>query len=75
MGLIFLDKFDLFLIHVWICICYFIFETLLHRTPAKLLTSTKVVNLDGSKSEVLAIIKRTLLRLVPFDAFSESDGS
>src|SRR5205807_8281207 len=46
---------------------YFAFELTLQRTPAKFLTRTKVVTLDGSKPNAVAILKRTLTRLVPFE--------
>jgi uncharacterized RDD family membrane protein YckC len=49
---------------------YFLFETFLQKTPAKYITGTKVVLLDGSKPGVGTIALRTLCRLVPFDAIS-----
>lgn len=53
---------------------YFFFETLFQRTPAKFLTGTSVVMLDGSKPEAAAIIKRSLSRVVPFEPFSGIKG-
>jgi uncharacterized RDD family membrane protein YckC len=52
---------------------YFVFETLFQKTPAKFLTSTKVVMTDSSKPSAGTIAARTLCRLVPFDVFSEKD--
>jgi uncharacterized RDD family membrane protein YckC len=49
---------------------YFIFESIWQRTPAKFITGTKVVTYDGTKPTTGAIAKRTLIRLVPFEAFS-----
>ena len=49
---------------------YSIFEMLFQRTPGKLLTGTKVVMRDGSKPSLDAIIARSLIRLVPFEAIS-----
>jgi DNA-directed RNA polymerase subunit RPC12/RpoP len=49
---------------------YFIFESVFQRTPAKLLTRTKVVNSDGQKPTVGTIAERTLIRFVPLEAFS-----
>lgn len=49
---------------------YFIFETLTGRTLGKLITSTKVVTADGSKPDAMAIIRRSLVRLVPFEPLS-----
>lgn len=49
---------------------YFIFESLTGRTLGKLITSTKVVMADGSKPDTMAILKRSLVRLVPFEPLS-----
>jgi len=49
---------------------YFVFEAVFQRTPAKLITNTKVVMLDGSKPSGGTIAKRTLIRIhVPFAPF------
>lgn len=60
--------FTLFLIFLY----YFLFETTLQRTPAKLLTGTKVVMRDGTKPDAGTIAVRTLSRFVPFEPFSGS---
>lgn len=54
---------------------YFGFELYFQRTPAKFITGTKVVNLDGSKPDANALLKRTFVRLIPFEAFSRSEGT
>jgi uncharacterized RDD family membrane protein YckC len=49
---------------------YATFETLLGRTPAKLMTGTRVVTDAGERPTFRAIVLRTLARWVPFEAFS-----
>lgn len=50
---------------------YMLFEALIQRTPAKILTRTKVVNADdGSRPGLTDIVKRTLIRLFPFEPVS-----
>ena len=49
---------------------YFISEAIWQRTPGKLITGTKVIASDGTKPTLGAIAIRTLVRFVPFDAFS-----
>ena len=51
-------------------IYYFTFEATLGVTPAKLLSETRVVDENGNKPSAGKIAVRTLLRLVPFEAFS-----
>ncbi len=56
---------------VFLALLYYpFFETLFGRTPAKWITGTKVVSLDGSKPGLGKILGRTLSRLVPFEPFS-----
>ncbi|MGO4772427.1 RDD family protein [Flavobacterium sp. W22_SRS_FK3] len=45
-------------------------ETFLSRSPAKYFTKTIVVMDDGSKPSLMTIMARTLLRILPFEAFS-----
>ncbi|PHN06434.1 RDD family protein [Flavilitoribacter nigricans] len=45
-------------------------EYLFGKTPGKSITKTKVVMMDGSKPDLLTVVKRTLARLIPFDPFS-----
>jgi uncharacterized RDD family membrane protein YckC len=53
---------------------YFIFEAVWQRTPAKFITGTKVINIDGKKPTLGMIAKRTLIRLIPFEGFSFPPG-
>ena len=53
---------------------YFSFEAAFQRTPAKFLTSTRVVVSDGSRPDATTIAKRTLIRLVPFEVISQYTG-
>lgn len=59
---------------IWLIVCrilyYFISEFLFGFTPAKLLTATCVVNQQGEKTNLGQIATRTLLRFVPFEAFT-----
>jgi phage shock protein PspC (stress-responsive transcriptional regulator)/uncharacterized RDD family membrane protein YckC len=49
---------------------YFIFESIYQRTPAKFITRTKVLDIEGKKPKRAQIAKRTLSRFVPFEPFS-----
>ncbi len=49
---------------------YFVFEVTLGRTPAKFLTGTRVVSMDGSRATTGQILGRSLARFVPFEPFS-----
>ncbi|PJJ47997.1 RDD family protein [Hymenobacter chitinivorans] len=49
---------------------YFGMELLTGRTLGKLITRTRVVMEDGTKPTASAIAKRTLCRMIPFEAFS-----
>jgi len=50
---------------------YVFFENKYQKTPGKMLTKTKVVNMKGEKPTLADIFVRTLLRLItPFDAVS-----
>ncbi len=53
---------------------YIFFETLLFRTPGKLLTGTRVMSLDGTDPSFGKIILRTLVRMVPFELLSFLGG-
>ena len=46
---------------------YFIFEFFTQRTPGKYITGTKVIANDGTKPGAVALVKRTLARLIPID--------
>jgi len=49
---------------------YLIFEGLWQRTPGKMLLVTRVVDEHGAPPTFGAIVKRTLARCVPFEAFT-----
>ena len=49
---------------------YALFEALTGRTPAKMITKTKVINMDGESPDIGTILIRTLCRFIPFDALS-----
>lgn len=49
---------------------YGIFESVLGVTVAKTLTETRVTDEEGNKPPVSSILKRTFLRLVPFEALT-----
>jgi uncharacterized RDD family membrane protein YckC len=60
-----------YLIGVTISIIYFFFmETYTSRTIAKYITKTMVVMHDGTKPDSGQILKRTLCRMIPFNALS-----
>jgi uncharacterized RDD family membrane protein YckC len=50
---------------------YFLFETFSDgRTFGKLITNTKVLTWDGARPSAGTIAKRSLCRMIPFEAFS-----
>ncbi|MBL7947048.1 MAG: RDD family protein [Flavobacteriales bacterium] len=49
---------------------YIGFEYKWQRTPGKFVTKTRVVNEYGDPPDLSAILLRTVIRLVPFEAFS-----
>lgn len=49
---------------------YMLFETYTSRTLAKYITKTMVVTQDGSKPDLGISFKRTMSRIIPFDAIS-----
>ncbi len=51
-------------------IYYLLFESILKSTPAKFLTSCYVTDDEGNSPTFSMILKRTLLRFVPFESFS-----
>ncbi len=57
--------------YVLMVIYYFAMESLAKgKTIGKLITNTKVVNLNGETPDTANIMKRTLCRLIPFNALS-----
>ncbi len=51
-------------------IFYVFFESVFSATPAKFLSETRVITLDGARPKTGTIFLRTLIRFVPFEAFS-----
>jgi uncharacterized RDD family membrane protein YckC len=49
---------------------YIFFEALFDRTPAKWITGTRVIALDGSRPRFLQIVGRSFARFVPLEPFS-----
>ena len=49
---------------------YFTLESIFGQTIGKMITGSVVVTADGEKPSVMDIFKRTLSRLIPFDALS-----
>jgi uncharacterized RDD family membrane protein YckC len=49
---------------------HFLFEYFLGKTPGKIFTKTKVVNLYGEKASTKSLIIRNICRLIPLDNFS-----
>jgi len=65
---------ELTLTAAYVFLYYFVFESICQRTPGKFITGTKVVTFDGTKPSLGSIASRTLVRFVPFDAFSFLGG-
>jgi uncharacterized RDD family membrane protein YckC len=53
---------------------YYLTELYFSRSLAKFLTQTYVIMKDGSKPKYKCILKRTLCRFIPFEAFSFLSG-
>ena len=51
-------------------IYYFMMEALTGKTLGKYVTKTRVVTVNGEKPTNLSIVKRSLSRMIPFDALS-----
>lgn len=49
---------------------YLIMESLWRKTIGKMITHTKVVSADGAEVSFGRVLKRTLIRFVPFEVFS-----
>ena len=50
---------------------YYVFmETKYQKTIGKFITKTKVINKNGTKPELVDIVRRTFCRLIPFDRIS-----
>mgnify|MGYP002350142361 CR=1 FL=1 len=51
-------------------IYYLLFESIFKTTPAKFITSCYITDEEGNSPNFQMILKRTLLRFVPFESFS-----
>jgi len=49
---------------------YVIFESIWSKTPAKFITKTRVIMENGGKPDSKTIFIRTLIRFIPFEAFT-----
>jgi uncharacterized RDD family membrane protein YckC len=49
---------------------YLMFEGIWARSPAKLITRTRVVTLDGDAPSFMHIVKRSCARIIPFEPLS-----
>ena len=49
---------------------YMITEGLSGRSLGKLITKTKVINMENEKPSFINILGRTMCRFIPFEAFS-----
>ena len=66
-----MNKIEEYLLGAIVSIIYYaIFESLTARSVGKYVTNTIVVLEDGSKPPIEAILRRTLYRVIPFDALS-----
>lgn len=66
-----LESINELLLGIFISVLYYmIFEFFWSKTPAKFITRTKVVTRCGEKPNFKTILTRTLVRFVPFEAFS-----
>ena len=61
---------DYFYSYALMFIYFFIIESLTHRSLGKYVTKTKVVMANGEKPTNQDIAKRSLCRMIPFDALS-----
>jgi uncharacterized RDD family membrane protein YckC len=65
------NRFEDYIIGAIISLIYFIpFESITSRSIGKFITGTIVVMEDGSKPDSSVILKRTLYRLLPFNALT-----
>ncbi|QDU54526.1 RDD family protein [Aeoliella mucimassa] len=59
-----------------VAVVYFlVMESLFQKTIGKMLTGTKVVDVDGRRPSFQQLLGRSLSRFVPFEAFSFLGGS
>lgn len=54
---------------------FFVFEALCAASPGKMLTQTRVSDISGHKAGIVSILKRTLCRFIPLEAFTFLTGT
>ena len=70
-----MNRFGAFLLGYVIYLAYYLFfEGIWARTPAKFITRTCVVTVDGEVPTFMDIFKRSCARLIPFEPFSFFGG-
>jgi uncharacterized RDD family membrane protein YckC len=62
--------FGVFLSTIIFLAYYILLEALCGKTPAKYVTGTRVVSVDGTRPTFAQIVGRSFSRLIPFEAFS-----
>lgn len=61
----------LFMIQILVMVLYFtVFESYNGKTIGKMITGTRVLNIDFTKPSAETILKRSLCRIIPFEPFS-----
>ena len=60
----------IFLSILWFLIYFTLVESIWGKTPAKFLTRTRVVDAAGGDADWMAIVGRSLCRLIPLEPFS-----
>lgn len=65
--ILFLNRTTVFIVFI---LYYILAENMFQKTLGKIITKTKVVNLDGEKPNFVDITIRTFCRLIPFDGIS-----
>jgi len=72
LGIIPEDGSDWFIIYFFVLyvLYHLIFEFIFGKTPAKFITGTKVIDINGRKPNFKTLLIRNVCRLIPFDAIS-----
>lgn len=58
------------IVYSFMLVYYYIFESMVGKTPAKFITKTRVVDYDNNQPGKMTILGRTLCRFIPFDGLS-----
>ena len=65
-----------FALGFFVVLAYFVIsETIWQKTPAKFITKTMVVDIEGRKPTLRRIVGRSFARLIPFEVISFLSGS